>query len=330
MMSGSMVLTMIYLFTCLVVGHEQKNTVNDSADSVTADSVPTRIPRDADDLPMIDDTAYKKELQAWRDTREQKLRADNGWLTLAGRFPLKPGANSIGTGNENDVVFPSELSGTGPACLGVIQVDLVAEQVTFQPTAGVEFVAGDQTFSENRTFDTEKPDWVGLGRIRFHVIVREGSYFLRLADNESEVRKKFPGCIWYPADERYKIEATFIAYPEGKTTRIVNILDQAVEQVCVGYAEFELGGEIQRLDAIAEGEGLFFIFRDATSGDTTYPPARFLTVEQRPQDHATFTLDFNKAYNPPCAVSDFTTCPKAPEQNVLKLRIEAGEKYRTR
>ena len=81
-------------------------------------------------------------------------------------------------------------------------------------------------------------------------------------------------------------------------------------------------------DAIAEGLGLFFVFRDETAGHTTYGSARFLTIEKKPQDNATFMLDFNKAYNPPCAVSAFTTCPVAPKQNVLKVRVEAGEKYR--
>ncbi|HEX4611276.1 MAG TPA: DUF1684 domain-containing protein [Urbifossiella sp.] len=270
---------------------------------------------------------YVTELQAWRDTREQKLRADNGWLTLAGRFPLKPGPNTIGTGKDNDVVFPSQLAGTGPDRLGVVHVETETERVTLRPADGVEFVAGDKPFAGERAFALDKPDWVGLGRLRFHIIIRDGKHVLRLADNESAVRKNFPGCVWYPADKRFNVKATFVPYPAGKTIRVVNVLDKVSQEPSPGYAEFQLGGETHRLDAIAEGDGLFFVFGDQTAGDTTYGSARFLTIEKRPNDGATFALDFNKAYNPPCAVSEFTTCPTASKQNVLKLRVEAGEKF---
>jgi uncharacterized protein (DUF1684 family) len=273
------------------------------------------------------DPGYEKELRAWRDAREQKLRADNGWLTLAGRYPLNPGANTIGTGADNDVVFPAELKGTGPARLGTVIVDPQAKRVTLRPAAGVALVAGDKPVAGEHLFAIDKPEWVGLGRVRFQVIERGGRFVLRLADNESAVRKNFPGCLWYPADERFRVEARFVPYPPGKTLRIVNVLDQAADEPCPGYAEFTLDGKPHRLDALGEANGLFFVFRDATAGDTTYRPARFLSVEPRPKDGTTFTLDFNKAYNPPCAVCEFTTCPTAPRSNVLPVRVEAGEKY---
>jgi uncharacterized protein len=79
-----------------------------------------------------------------------------------------------------------------------------------------------------------------------------------------------------------------------------------------------------------ESDGLFFVFKDKTSAETTYGSARFITIEKKPKDNASFTLDFNKAYNPPCAVSDYTTCPVAPKQNILPIRVEAGEKYVSR
>jgi uncharacterized protein len=274
------------------------------------------------------DPAYNTELQEWRNAREKSLRTDNGWLTLAGRFPLKAGANTFGTGKDNDVVFPPELKGVGPDRLGTLYVDAEAKKVTLQLANGVTMLSGDKPFTGERVFATDHRDWVGLGRFRMHIIAREGRYILRLADNESAVRKNFKGRVWYPADERYKIEATFVPYPAGKTIRIVNILDEVSNEPCPGFAEFKLNGETYKLDAIAEGDGLFFVFRDETAGKTTYSSARFLTIEKKPQENTTFTLDFNKAYNPPCAVSDFTTCPVAPKQNILKTQVEAGEKYR--
>ena len=160
-----------------------------------------------------------------------------------------------------------------------------------------------------------------------HIIERNGRFILRLADNASPLRLQFPGCKWYPPNESFAVQAKFVRYPETKMLSIVNIVDEMSEQPCPGYAEFRLGGEVVRLEAIQEGEGLFFVFRDATAGDTTYRAARFLDVEKIPEPNETFLLDFNKAYNPPCAFSAYTTCPLPPKGNVLKHRIEAGEMH---
>lgn len=271
--------------------------------------------------------SYEKQLQAWRDAREKALRADDGWLTLAGRFPLKAGDTTFGAGAGNDLVLPAEFKGVGPDRLGTLHVDAAAKRVILRLADGVAMTAGGKSFTGERAFGTDAPDCVGLGRLRMRVIVRDGGFVLRLADNESAVRKNFPGCRWYAADERFKVEAKFVAYPPGKTLRVVNVLGKASNEPCPGYAEFKLGGATHRLDAVAEGGGLFFVFSDKTAGDTTYGAGRFLPVEPAPKADATFTLDFNKAYNPPCAVSAFTTCPTPPPQNVLPLRIEAGEKY---
>ncbi|QJX01141.1 DUF1684 domain-containing protein [Frigoriglobus tundricola] len=274
--------------------------------------------------------SYPEQIQKWRATREEKLRAENGWLSLAGRFPLKDGANTFGTGSKNDIVFPAALNGTGPERLGTLHVDTAAKQVTLKLAEGVSMVSGDKSFSGERVLGTnpDKRDWVGLERLSMHVIERDGKYVLRLADSKSPVRKNFAGCVWYAPDEAFKVEAKFLPYPEGKALSIMNVIDEVSKQPCPGYAEFKLKGEVYKLDAIKEGDGLFFVFRDDTAGDTTYKPGRFLTIEKQPQANETFTLDFNKAYNPPCAFSEYTTCPLPPRQNVLKVRIEAGEKYR--
>ena len=269
-------------------------------------------------VPAADPT-YADELQKWREAREEKLRAENGWLSPAGRYPLKEGANTFGTGKNNDVVFPPALKGTGPELLGTLQVDLTAKKVTLKLSEGVSMVSGGKSFTGERVLGTatDKRDWAGLERLSMHVIERDGKYVLRLADNESPVRKNFPGCVWYPANEAFKVQAKFVPYPEGKTLSIVNVIDEMSKQPCPGYAEFKLNGETYKLDAIKEGEGLFFVFRDGTAGDTTYKSARFIDIDKQPPVNETFTLDFNKAYNPPCAFSAYTTCPLPPKQNLL-------------
>jgi uncharacterized protein (DUF1684 family) len=221
------------------------------------------------------------------------------------------------------------LEGIGPERLGTIHVDLKARTVTLKLTDGVSMTSGGKSFSGERVLgtDIDKRDWVGLGRLSMHVIERNGKYILRLADNESSNRKNFAGCIWYPPDEAYKVEARFVPYPDGKALTVVNFAGEVSKQPCPGYAEFQLGGKAYRLDAIKDGDGLLFVFRDATAGDTTYRAARFVAMEMQPKANETFMLDFNKAYNPPCAFSTFTTCPLPPKQNLMQTRIEAGEKY---
>jgi uncharacterized protein len=273
---------------------------------------------------------YVEEIQKWQAAREKELRADNGWLTLAGRYPLKEGASTFGSGKDNDITFPSELKGTGPERLGTLLVDSSAKKVSLKLPEGVSMVSGGRSFTGERVLGTatDKRDWVALGRVSMHVIERDGKYILRLADNESPVRKNFAGCIWYPPDETFKVDAKFVPYPQEKSLAVVNVVSQVSKQPCPGYVEFKLKGETYKLDAIREGEGLFLVFRDSTAGDTTYKAARFLDIAKQPKANEAFSLDFNKAYNPPCAFSAYTTCPLPPKQNILKTRIEAGEKYR--
>ena len=107
----------------------------------------------------------------------------------------------------------------------------------------------------------------------------------------------------------------------------MNVLDEVSDEPSPGYVEFKLDGKTQRLDVVGDDDGLFMIFRDDTAGKTTYKPGRFLYVEKKPEPNKTFKLDLNRAYNPPCAFSEYTTCPLPPEQNILKVKVEAGEKF---
>lgn len=278
----------------------------------------------------VSDDAYAQEIRAWQTAREKKLTAENGWLSLAGRYQLKEGSNTIGAGEGNDIAFPKELRGAIPEKLGAVIVDPKAKTVTLRLAEGVTMSTGGEPFTDEREFmiSDAKKDWVTLGRISFHIILREGRYFLRLADNESPVRKNFPGCLWYAPDESFKVEAKFTPALAGKTLAILNVLGEDSPQPLAGQIEFKLKGETHKLDAIQEGAGLFIIFKDETSGGETYASGRFIDIEKTPAAGETFTLDFNKAYNPPCAFSKFTTCPIPPRQNHLKIKIEAGEKVR--
>ena len=270
------------------------------------------------------DPAYVKQVLDWRAKVEASLRRDNGWLTLAGRYVLKPGENTFGTGARNDVVFPK---GVGPAGMGSVFVE--PGRVRVKLVEGLKMTSSgiDMTEKEMGT-DPSNRDWVSMGRAAFHFIERDGRYVLRLADNESEVRKKFQGRVWYDVNENYRVRARYVKYEPLRKVAIVNVIDEVSDEPVPGYVEFDLLGRPYRLDVIGDDdEGLFFIFKDPTAGDTTYGSGRFLHVDKKPGDGDTFTLDLNRAYNPPCAFSEFTTCPLPPKQNILKVKVEAGEKY---
>jgi uncharacterized protein (DUF1684 family) len=270
------------------------------------------------------DPAYAKQVNDWRAKAEKSLRADNGWLTLAGRYVLKPGENTFGTAPTNDVVFPK---GVGPAGMGSVFVE-PGGHVRVKLVEGLKMRKDGIDYSErDMGTSVENRDWVSIGRASFHFIERDGKVILRLADNQSEVRKRFGGRVWYDVNDKYRVPAKFVPYEPGKKISIVNVLDEVSDEPVAGYIEFEVDGRAYRLDALDDDEGLFVIFTDATAGDTTYKPGRFLAIEKKPAANERFMLDLNRAYNPPCAFSEFTTCPLPPKQNVLNVRIEAGEKY---
>jgi hypothetical protein len=236
---------------------------------------------------------------------------------------MKPGTNTFGTGADNDIVF---AKGLGPARMGTITI--ANGKVTMKMAPGLT-VSKEGMDLDEIVLGTglEKRDWVTMGRLAMHVIEREGRYVLRLADNESEVRKGFRSRVWYEPKAPYRVEATYVPYPPGRKVTIINVLDEASDEPSPGYVEFELAGRKHRLDAVGDDNGLFFVLRDETAGDTTYRPGRFLYIEKKPEPGRNFVLDLNRIYNPPCAFSEFTTCPLPPKQNILKVRLEAGEKY---
>ena len=174
---------------------------------------------------------WKTNLEAWRARAEKGLRADNGWLTLAGRFVMKPGANTFGTGAGNDIVF---AKGLGPERMGTITV--AGGKVTMKLAPGLTVRREGVDLQEVVLgTDVEKRDWVTMGRLAMHVIEREGRYVLRLADNESEVRKGFQARVWYAPDPAYRVQAKFVPYPPGKKVTIINVLDEASDEPAPGY-----------------------------------------------------------------------------------------------
>ena len=259
-------------------------------------------------LTCFADMSYQASIEQWRAQREARLKSDDGWLSVAGLFWLKEGANTIGSDSSNSIVLPR-----GPAKAGVFEFH--AGTTTFRPASGAAMQLKSDSEGE--------PDKVKIDNLTMFVIHRGDRYAIRLKDPESEFRHEFTGLHWFPVNDSYRVTAKFVPYEPPKILAIPNILGETEKQPSPGYAEFTLQGRLFRLDPVIEDDHLFFIFHDQTSGKETYPPGRFLDAEMAKDGKV--VLDFNKAYNPPCAFTPYATCPLPPKQNRLPTRIEAGE-----
>ena len=251
--------------------------------------------------------SYETSIQQWRLKREAALTADGGWLTVAGLFWLKEGDNTAGSDPAADIVLPR-----GPARAGV-----------FHFHDGKTTFVSDKSSSPTQELTPDSDDAISLDDMSMFVIHRGERYAIRLKDKQSKFRREFTGLHWYPPKPEYRVIARFVRYATPKMITIPNILGETEKSPSEGYAAFTLNGREYHLEPVVEGDQLFFIFRDLTSGKETYGSGRFLYADL-PKD-GNVILDFNKAYNPPCAFTPYATCPLPPPQNRLQVRIEAGE-----
>lgn len=267
--------------------------------------------------------AYRATIDTWRAQREATLRSEEGWLAVAGLFWLRAGDNRLGVAAENEIVLPA---GSAPARAGTLTLKAGRVFVRLEP--GVAATVGGLPVSEGelRPDEPGPADVLALGRLRLTIIERSGRHGLRVKDPENARRRAFTGLRWYPVHENYRVQGRFVPAAGKRTVAVPNVLGDLLEMPSPGHVEFTLHGRALRLDPVLEqgSDQLFFIFRDTTAGKETYGAGRFLYAD--PPVGGTVTLDFNRAYSPPCAYTDFATCPLPPKQNRLGVAIAAGEK----
>lgn len=253
---------------------------------------------------------YAESLEHWRQERETKLKAEDGWLSLAGLVWLKEGANTVGSDAGSAVRLAR-----GPVKAGVIEYR--GGRATWRE-------AGTGASKELRSdADGGKPDMVRVGDITWFVIHRGERDAIRVKDPLSEARQHFTGLRWYPVRPEYRVVAKWVPHNPPVVIAIPNILGEIEKTPSPGHVEFPLLGKNIRLDAVIEDGDLFFIFKDLTAGKETYPAGRFLHADLPKDEKA--VLDFNKAYTPPCAFTPYATCPLPPPGNRMGIRLEAGE-----
>ena len=263
---------------------------------------------------------YQSEIDKWRADHQKELLTDDGWFTVAGLFWLKEGVNTVGSGDGFDVQltpsFPKGKFG---------EIDFKGGSATLRVVDGVDAVsAGKKISSIDLAGDPAKPAIVQTGSQSFFLIKREEKYGIRLKDKNNPGRLNFHGLKWYPINPSFRIEASFEAFPTPKEVLIPNVLGSNFKMKSPGLLHLRVEGKDYTLQPVEDEGKLFIIFRDPTSKAETYGAGRFLYADKAVKGKV--VLDFNKAENPPCAFTEFATCPLPPPQNRLDIEIKAGEK----
>lgn len=273
-------------------------------------------------MQIMTNEEYVNNILKWRQEVDTNLRRENSWLALAGLFWLRKGENIIGSGPDCDILLP----GRAPKRLGTFEFD--GNNVTLSVEADLP-VEVNGTVTKSALLDADQedvPSFITFNDMRMVVVRRSKGVGIRLWDNTREQRRSFPTREWYPVNEALRVPATYIRYDIPRIVKMPDILGAIHDERMEGYVTFELDGQKHEL-IVSElpDHRLYIQFMDPTNGDTTYPSGRYHYTDTH--ENGKVFVDFNKAYNPPCAFTDYATCTFPPQENHLKVRIEAGEYF---
>jgi uncharacterized protein (DUF1684 family) len=277
-----------------------------------------------------DTDPYTRQIEQWRADRVARLTAPDGWLSLIGLEWLHEGVNRIGSGADNDIVLKA-----GPGHLGTITLAADGNLRIVLDAAAEATVDGkhvtDAVLVDDMHAGESGPTTVRFGSASFYVIDREGRKALRVKDPDAETRQHFAGIDYFPIDPSWRIDADWVPFQPAHKLEIGSVIGTIDAVEVPGKAVFQRDGHTFELLPYQEEPGgeLFFVIADRTSGKETYGAARFFYAALPKgglSEPGRIELDFNKAYNPPCAFTPFATCPLAPPENRLDVAVTAGEK----
>ncbi|MFD3747570.1 DUF1684 domain-containing protein [Nocardia sp. NPDC058633] len=253
-------------------------------------------------------TTFADDWSRWHQAREDGLRDPLGWLSLAALHWLTDSPTRLdGVPGTWWVTDEKVFITAQPAD----RLDVDGERIGgVQIVRPVEGAPGVRVLNETRLLE---------------VIRRSGQYAVRVHDPATPALTEFTGVAAFPADPGWVATGRFTAFEQARTVTTGAVVD-GLEQhhSAAGIIDFRIGDSHETLLAFGTPDDLKVLFTDATSGFTTYPAGRSLAVGAVEAD-GTVTLDFNRSVNPPCAFTDFATCPVAPRENRLRVAVEAGE-----
>ena len=267
------------------------------------------------------DEAYLKSISEWHRLRIDSLKGKTGFLNLAGLYWLDTGSNSFGSDSVNHLVFPAKAK---PNMGTFILKDSLVYLV---PRARIK-VHGKILTDTTLVYGVGEAKNMEWGSLHWFIIKRGQTLGVRLRDFEHPLLNYFDTIDYYPTNPEYKVNAQWEAYPTLKTITFANVLGMQIPYPVYGAFHFTLQGQPFALEPLGkpEADGYFVMFYDKTSGNTTYGSGRYLYVNPPDSTGAT-SIDFNKAFNPPCAFTQFATCLFPHKANRLPIFVEAGEKF---
>lgn len=266
---------------------------------------------------------YIQSMQEWQAQRLENLKSENGWLNLVGLYWLKEGQNPFGSNEANNIVFPE----SAPEFIGAII--LYKGNISVSINEDVEVFINDSLLKEHDVY-TDAYDHTTqfkMGSFRWYIIKRGDRYGIRLRNLESPLINQITKIPSYPINASWRINAHFEKFDAPKEIAVPNILGDTEYEKCYGLLKFQIEGKKLSLMPLGNGinDDFFLIFADETSAEETYGAGRFLSVD-KPDKNGNTIIDFNKATNPPCAFTEYATCPLPPQENRLTVKIQAGEK----
>lgn len=263
---------------------------------------------------------YEETINEWKEYRVGVLTSPTDWLRLHGIYWLDEGENTFGSGEEQDFQFPE---GKIPDYAGTFTLE--NGRVTMKVAEGVTITHEGDLVDEMVIFDGENRPHLQHGDLEWFIDSRGDTHGVRLYNKDNPKADAFDGFPFYPLDPKWHLKANFIPNADSTSITVDNVLGQTVTRYSPGTVEFMIDGEIYTLDAFESRSGLFLIMADETNKTETYQAGRYMIIP-RPDDNNETIIDFNKAYNMPCAFNKFTTCQLPPPQNRLDVAITAGEK----
>jgi uncharacterized protein len=272
----------------------------------------------------INPIEHAQEIAAFDLKRVNYLKGEDGWLNLAGLFWLNEGVNTFGSADDNELNFPENKI---PPHAGFILLN--QNEISIQAAEGVSFQINGKDTSKGIIYHPDSSRIIiAFGSLQWFVIKRDNKYGIRLRDFENPEIQNFQGIERFPVDVAWRIEAAFVKEQSEKYLPIVNILGKNAPMKILGTLHFKIADTKYSLIALDEGDGgdLFVIFTDDTNARETYGAGRYLYVAWPTDGDDKVIIDFNKSFNPPCAFTEFATCPLPPSENNISIAITAGEK----
>jgi len=263
---------------------------------------------------------YEESITEWKEYRVGVLTGPTNWLRLHAIYWLSEGDNTFGSAQENTITFPK---GSIPDFAGVFT--LTNNTVTMDVTDDVLITHEGGPVSDFTLFDGENRPHVMHGDLEWFIDSRGDEHGIRLYNKDNPKADAFDGFPFFPLNPEWHLKAKFIPNTDSTTVTVDNVLEEKVDLVSPGNIRFEVDGQTDEMIAFEANSGLFIMFNDKTNGNETYHAGRYMIIPFADEEGYTI-LDFNKAYNPPCAFNTFTTCNLPPPENRLNMAVMAGEK----